>query len=118
MGMDPGPPSTVAERFSTLLRWLGLAIDARRLFGLGPPLISLVIVRFGRLNQLFDRIASGRFVPRHRVVTVPRLQRYARRPRRRCGCRENSAGCCRWCRMRSATAPSSNTCSATRRWRR
>ena len=77
MGMDPGPPSTPAERFSTLLRWLGLAIDARRLFGLGPPLISLVIVRFGRLNQLFDRIASGRFVPRRRAATVPpRLPRY------------------------------------------
>lgn len=70
--MDANPPPTLAERFATLVRWLGFAVDGRRVFGLGGPVIGLVIVRLCRINQLFARVAAGRFFPRPRAVGASR----------------------------------------------
>ena len=74
--MHTPPPRTPAEALAAMLRWLAFAVDARRAFGLGVPLIGLIIHRFQRINQLFGRIAAGRFFPRSRAAAIgPRATR-------------------------------------------
>jgi hypothetical protein len=66
------PPPTAADKFATLIRWLSLAVAA--MMGgdrLPLNLIGLITDRLRRVNQLFARIANGRFFPRRRTARPP-----------------------------------------------
>jgi hypothetical protein len=78
-------PPTPAERFATLLLWLSLAVDARRLAGrLATPLLVLILDRLRGINQTFARLAArigaGRFAPRRSVARHSPIERKPRRP--------------------------------------
>ena len=64
----PDPTPTPAERFATLLHWLGQAVVTRNNAGLSLSLIALIIKRIREIAQpvarLVAAIREGRYVPR------------------------------------------------------
>jgi hypothetical protein len=65
----PNPPPAPAERFATLLYWLGQAVDTRGVAGrLAVPLVVLILNRISEIKQRFARLAArigaGRYSPR------------------------------------------------------
>jgi hypothetical protein len=79
----PLPTPTPAERFATILLWLGRAVAARGAAGLPGPLIVLIFGRIRNINQRIARVAArirdGRYAPRRHG---PRRSPTIRRPRR------------------------------------
>jgi hypothetical protein len=72
----PSTPRTPAECFSTILRWLSLAVDGQRAGNrLAVPLIVLILNRIRGIGQRFAslaaRIGAGSYNPR-RPSPTPR----------------------------------------------
>ena len=83
--MSTAPLRTPAECFTTILQWLGRAVDAQSVGRrLAAPLIVLLLDRIRGMNQRFARlaarIATGRFAARR---TGPRRKRATAQPRRK-----------------------------------
>ena len=78
----PHPQSApaLAERLSSLILWLGKAVDGRSLIGLlSPHLVMLILNRLRAITHAFARVASrvgaGRYAPRRctprKTITRP-----------------------------------------------